>query len=307
MGTVLLWLLWLVAIDLMLALAAGFAGSLVPIGDSLAVFRVPLAAAAVLALIPILFLAPQHGWFALPAAALAVALAAPAAASYFGAEAPAGPPGLVLYQKNLNFRSGDLARIAEDIRATRADVVTLQEVSARNQALLGLLRVDYPVQAYCPFASVGGTAVLSRLAAAEGSTGPVCDPAGGMTALELEGPAGRFWAVSIHLHWPWPHGQAPQARRLEPALAALAGPVVLGGDFNMVPWGNSVARVARAARVQLAGPTRSTYGLFDGLLPLPIDQVMAPQAWRGVRTLRPPLGSDHRGLLLRVWPRGPAG
>jgi endonuclease/exonuclease/phosphatase (EEP) superfamily protein YafD len=76
--------------------------------------------------------------------------------------------------------------------------------------------------------------------------------------------------------------------------------VLIGGDFNMVPWGHSVQSLARAARVQAAGPSAATFTRFGPLLNLPIDHGLASNGGRA--TLRPALGSDHLGLFLQLEP-----
>lgn len=292
------WLFWPLLAACFLALVSGFAGALKPAFDSLAVFRLQLATTVSVLALALCAIAPGHRRVAVAVLAAALALAAPAALSYWPAAVAATPAALTVYQKNLNYRSGDLDRIAEDVLSTGADVVTVQEVSERNVALLELLRAAYPYQAYCPHATVGGAAVLSRIPA----TGdpPACARDGGFAALRVAAPGGPLWVVSVHFRWPWPQAQAYHARRLESVLEGLGAPMIVGGDFNMVPWGASVTRFARAARAEVVGPTTATFDLFGGLLPLPIDHVLLPGGWSGAKELRPKLGSDHRGVVVRA-------
>ena len=292
------WLIWLLLAACFLAVVGGFAGAVKSVGDSLAVFRLHFAGATVVLALALLAIAPRNRHLAALVLAATLVLAAPTALSYRSPASAAPPHMLTIYQKNLNYRSADLDRIADDILAVGADVVTLQEVSERNHTLLERLLPNYPHQAYCPFASVGGTAVLSRLPV--DGTAPVCARVGGITALRVAGPGGPVWAVSLHLRWPWPQAQAYQARRLRPVIEGLDAPVILGGDLNMVPWGASVAGIARAARAEVVGPTATTFRLFGGLAPLPIDHVLLPEGWSGAKELRPELGSDHLGVVVRA-------
>jgi endonuclease/exonuclease/phosphatase (EEP) superfamily protein YafD len=281
-----------------LALVGGFAGAVNPVGDSLGVFRLQFAAATVVLALALAVMVPRQRRLAALLLAATLALATPAALSYRSSLGAAPAAALTIYQKNLNYRAGDLERIADDILAVDADIVTLQEVNERNRALLERLRPSYPHQAHCPFSSVGGTAVLSRLPAA--GEAPACAWVRGITALRIAAPGGPVWAVSLHLYWPWPHGQAVQSRRLQTVLEALDGPVIVGGDFNMVPWGASVAEIARAARAEVVGPTVITFRRLGPLAPLPIDHVLLPEGWEGTKELRPELGSDHSGILVRT-------
>jgi endonuclease/exonuclease/phosphatase (EEP) superfamily protein YafD len=269
-----------------LALAGGYLGWVHPIGDSLAVGR-GFAAAG------LLFVAVLASFAGLRIAAfgsmlLALLAGGQVALAYYWP----GPPGeLVLYQKNMLYRNPSLAELEADIRATEPMIVTLQEVSEPNQTMLANLKDVLPHQQHCPWGSVGGAAVLTRLEPIPGTS--FCAP--GMAVMQVAVGEKRVWLVSLHLHWPWPYDQADQVDLLLPLLAKLEGPVVLGGDFNMVRWGSTVKQIAAVIRAQPAGPTIGTYTGFAPWLNLPIDHVLAPGGGRLVT--RGALGSDHIGLL----------
>lgn len=270
-----------------LPVLGGYLGVLHPLGDSLAVFR--LQGAGLLGLLSALALA--LGARAVGRLGMVLALVAGVPLAWAYGEAPAPGQALRLYQKNLLFRNVALPALAADIRLAAPDVLTLQELSAPNLALLDDLRADLPHQLRCDFASVGGTAVATRLTPLPGAE--VCAP--GLAALQVQGPQGPLWLVSTHLHWPWPYGQAAQLRDLLPILEGLQGPVVMAGDFNMVRWSAAVGQMAAAARVRPAGPVLGSYLGFAPWLTLPIDHVLAPGG--GSAETRPALGSDHLGLL----------
>ena len=141
-----------------------------------------------------------------------------------------------IYQKNLFFRIKDVGPIATDIRSIEGlDFVTLQEITDSKRGLMAVLKKDFPHQHICPFASIGGTAVLSRWPIKYGSR--KCFDRGGMTAIQVDTAHGPpIWVISAHLNWPFPHSQRDQVNRLLPELRQLDGPVIIGGDFNMVPW-----------------------------------------------------------------------
>ena len=197
--------------------------------------------------------------------------------------------------------------MAEDILASRADFVTLQELHQRNRPILGTLRDTYPHQHFCPFAAVGGIAVLSRYPGIPGQT--VCAEGAGLAAMQVATPDGPLWVVSLHLHWPYPYRQAIQVADLLPLLEGLEGPVVLGGDFNMVAWSHAVRAIASATRTENAGHVGGTFALSHTVggenilarMPrLPIDHVLIPEdAARQSVERRPRLGSDHHGIKAR--------
>ncbi|GAB1363733.1 endonuclease/exonuclease/phosphatase family protein [Rhodobacter sp.] len=282
----------LLAILAALPVLGGYLGMLHPLGDSLAVFR--LQGAGALALLSAF--AWRTGAVRLGRIGMLIAFVAgaPLVWSYGSAMGPEAGQGLRIYQKNMLFRNDDLAGLAQDIRDTSPDAVMLQEVSTANLDLMADLKSEYPHQLRCDFASVGGTALVTRLQPVEGQQ--VCTP--GLAALRVQGPQGPLWLVSIHLHWPWPYGQPPHVQKLLPMLQGLEGPVVMAGDFNMVRWSWALSAMAGAARVTPAGPVQGTYTGFAPWLTLPIDHVFAPAG--GKVETRPGLGSDHLGLLAEV-------
>lgn len=268
-----------------------FAGALHPLGDSLAVFRTQIAC---LGLIWIA-LGVWTGAAPASAAVIAIPVAAamiPALVSYVRPEVP-GPT--TLYQKNMSFRLADTAPLEEDIRSAAPDVLTLQEVTPANTALLMALEDSLPSQLICPFEAVGAVAVASRWPIVPGSAS-VCVE--GLAAMQVQTERGPLWVAAIHLHWPWPYRQAEERDAIAAALRTLEGPVVLAGDFNMVPWSRTMQVLTDATGTRRAGRTRTTLPMLGRLWSLPIDHAIVPDGPASTET-RPLLGSDHMGLLVR--------
>lgn len=270
-------------------LAAGFfgsfAGALHPLGDSLAVFRIPIAVVFALWVI----------WSPWPAFVrwLTAVLCLAAMGQIVAQKYVSHPPGPVtIYQKNLRFENDQVAALADDIRAANPDIVALQELTSRNAPLVRDLRAEFPYQASCALVDWARVAILSRWPI----EGEVCARGQGFVGIQVASPEGPFWAFSLHAFWPWPHGQAAQFDRLAPILAELDGPVVLAGDFNMVPWSFALGRLANSTATTRAGPLFSTLSKLGA--PLPIDHVYAPGGGRA--SVRPQLGSDHVGVLAEV-------
>lgn len=282
------------AIVLSALVVAGYGGALHPAGDSLAVFRWE-ASLAVLAL----------AGLSLTAAARRQALilgvvAAVAGGPILWAMQPRTPgSAITLYQKNIWIGNGQGDAIAADIYASGADIVTLQEVDRRHDPLVASLRERYRGWQRC----FGGIHVFSRLPLAAGGGRCLEDRGLAVALLQVEAPMGPVWIASVHLSWPWPRGQADQARRIAEAFASLDGPVIVAGDFNMVPWGRSVRRIGRSVGAVPAGPLSATHHIPGlGLPPLRIDHVLVPDGWAASVALRDRLGSDHAGLLAGIGP-----
>ncbi len=200
-----------------------------------------------------------------------------------------------VYQKNMSYRMTSVAELAEDIRASGAQFVTLQEVDAENKRILDVFAKDFPTRHWCAFNPyVGGVAVASRWPMTDER--PVCGD--GVAAVQVRAPNGPVWLVGVHLHWPFPYGQAAQVKTLLPVVERLEGTVIVGGDFNMVPYGSTTRAIRRAANVASMPGMRSSFPGVSPLFPLPIDQVWARTVTR--YELRPLLGSDHLGVLADV-------
>ena len=275
-----------------IALAGGYMGWLHPLGDSLAVGR-GIASAAIL----ILGVCATFAGLRM-AAFVSVLLALLTGGQVMLAYSWPGLSGIYsVYQKNMLFRNVDLPALEADIRATGPQIVTLQEVSDANLALLAALKDAYPHQHVCPGSKVGGTAILTKLTPVEGTA--FCAP--GLAVMQVvAGKDGqdRFWLASVHLHWPWPYSQADQVRQLLPVLGRIKGPAIMAGDFNMVRWANSVTQMAGVLDVRPAGPTFGSYVGLSEVFPLPIDHVFSSRG--GKVTPRAALGSDHLGLFAEV-------
>jgi endonuclease/exonuclease/phosphatase (EEP) superfamily protein YafD len=289
------WLLFAVALA---TICASFFGALHPAGDSLAVFRNHIAGIGALWIL--------LGWatgVASPAWLGVMGLAVlPALVGYTQYEFVSPQSDVAIYQKNMLFLNPDPADLEADIRTVSPDILTLQEVPEEHAHILDDLHDILPYAILCDYGAAGAVAVASRWPAVEGSR--ICQ--GGFAALQVESPDGPLWVASLHLDWPWPEHQVVQLNRLLPVLEWMEGPAVLGGDFNMVPWSSTMRRMTAALGAERAGKVRPSYQLNrPGILPifkfvsLPIDHVLIPSGKRGASELRPLLGSDHRGLVVR--------
>ena len=260
-----------------------------PIGDSFSVIQVPVAIFG-------LFLCVVRFGVVLRFTVLVLSmLALGQAAMAFLNSAGSGP--VTVYQKNLLHLHKTVPRITDDIKARDVDVVTLQEVTdALFRDVSNDLASDYPTRIFCPNSPTRGSAVFSKWAAVDGTA--FCAREGNLGGVRAESPYGVLWLVTLHLHWPWPYEQSYQVTELVGEIERLDGPVILGGDFNMLPWSNSVATIEAAMGGARAGGVEPTFYLGD--IPLPIDHVMAPGG--GTIEVLPKLGSDHHGILARVHP-----
>ncbi len=204
-----------------------------------------------------------------------------------------GEGDLRVYSKNLWFANTTIPSIVADIEASGASIVMLQEVSDQNKFVLDLLAERFPYQSLCRFSSWSGVALASQHPI-DGT--PLCSTKRAVLAVPIRHGAERIWFGSLHLPWPWPYDSRDNEIAGLDVLSKLDGPVVVGGDFNSVPWSKRVRDVAAATGTQVTGPMQQT--LFLRNIPLPIDMVLAPGG--GKLQTRPLLGSDHFGLIADI-------
>lgn len=277
-----------------------FAGVLHPFGDSLAVLRWQLAAlCGVLALVG---WGRQRPGLALMVVSLAVLMSVGWA--WLRPQADRKDGDILVYQKNLSFSLPDIAPLVADIRAVAPDVVMVQEIADGNAALMQQIAGILPYQIVCPFHRIGAVGLATRLPPIAGAD-PICLPDDGVAGLMVMGPDGPLWLLSAHFYWPWPRGQMDQVTRLGPVLTGLDAPVIVAGDFNMVPGGASLRLLRGQTGTTRLGRVKNSFAALGPLFPLPIDHIFVPEGSEGGTELRGKFLSDHGGLL--GWVRLPSG
>ena len=273
-----------------LGLIGGFLGGYHPLGDSLAVFRPYTLGALFFAIFG--FALWRQNWLTYASLGLLVYGGYSLRAQLI---TPSPVAGFTLMQHNNRF-TNDTRDLVDFARANAPDIITLQEITTSSVPQLAALRPEYPYQVICPFAAVGGVAILSKFRFI-GAQGEGCREGLGMVSARVQIPAGEVTVVSLHLSWPWPYPQQAQLDKVLPVLASLKGPVFIGGDFNMVAWSDVMARIEAATDTRAIGGIRFTKTLVSGLVQLPIDQVLAPSNWPASARLGPRLGSDHNSVI----------
>jgi endonuclease/exonuclease/phosphatase (EEP) superfamily protein YafD len=204
--------------------------------------------------------------------------------------------GLTVYQKNLMHRMFKPELVTADVRLIDPDVLTLEEVSRRSKVILEDVKDRLPSQIQCISKRVGNVAIAARWPIVDGTA--QCPDAPGLAVMQVEAPQGPLWIVALHLRWPYPHEQAAQLREVVPFLETLEGPIVLAGDFNMVPWSYALRQIVGATGSTRIGAAASSFPRFHPWVRLPIDHVFA--TGQGAIELRPLLGSDHYGIVARI-------
>lgn len=269
---------------------AGYLGHVHPIGDTFAVFRLYFAGA--LALVGLAQLRAGVRNQGLINLGLGLGVIVMAGVLPFGRQItpPAGAQKITHYQKNVLYANDRPREVLDDILARSPDVVTLQEAAGPSALILDALFDTYPTGLACDTPDTFGLAVFSSYPTVPGTE--FCGTR--IAGVQVEGPDGPLWVISIHLRWVYPYLNAFNVERLAPELEALDEPKIIAGDFNVVPWAASVERVAEAGGVQRVGRALVTFALA-GVLRVQIDNILATGG-EGVTERLPRLGSDHWGV-----------
>ncbi len=293
-------------------LVLGFFGELHPIFDAFAHFRIHLAVLTGVSAIPALLLGLwREGLMAIVLALTALATVlvpakAPAATKPAAAPADtAGQPQYKLMQMNLRYDNKDQADVIRLIARETPDVITLQEVSNDWRSKLKAIEARYPYNLFCRSTKrIGGVAILSRRPFALGTT-PQCVGNSLMALARIDFGGRSALVAALHLGWPWPFEQAENVEEMQPYLVRLGGPMILAGDFNAVPWSETLKSVTGYSNTRLVEGLRPSW-LINGTfahaarwIGLPIDHILVSEriSPEGIETLQP-VGSDHLPLLL---------
>lgn len=300
-------LLRLVALSAVVLSAAvlvlSFGGRFSPALDSLSHFRAHLCAAAFLCGLLAL---PFSGVTRLGGLACLVLSASAFVEVWLSLANPSGNEGqdasLRILQMNLLVGT-DPQEAIDRIRQSDADIVTLQEVGrAQWQALSAL--PSHPHAVRCDDERTSAAlAILSRHPFAPGASR--CLPPAGFLSQRVALNGAGLTVVSQHLPWPWPFRQKDAVAAARAALETLPRPIVVGGDFNAVPWSRSVRQYAAAANLTVipgiggTWPARFAQTASGRFFALPIDRVLASPTLDVTSAARlAATRSDHLPLLV---------
>jgi endonuclease/exonuclease/phosphatase (EEP) superfamily protein YafD len=299
--------LFVLLATLAMASVVTWLGPVLPAADALCHFRLHLAAAAGLLVLPALLAHRRAVAAAVVLAALNVAGAQPLRV---GIEPSLGGARLKVLTLNI-FRFADNSdAIRALIARENPDIVLLQEVRGGRIGLLASLKREYPWQVHCAFEQRCWTAVLSRHPFATKGAGHLGNHPAGMAWATFGPDLDNLAVASVHLRWPIVSDQAGQLRRLALEVTSASGPVLLGGDFNATAWSSVMRRFSAETGLKPAGaftptwPARSfspTRGCAVCFPQLQIDHFMVGP---GLRLLSHRsgdyVGSDHLPLVAEI-------
>jgi endonuclease/exonuclease/phosphatase (EEP) superfamily protein YafD len=207
----------------------------------------------------------------------------------------------------------DMKRVASVIFAEDPDIVALQEYFPEQQTLDALLKPKYPYAVRCQGGKRANLGLYSKIPFDRDMSAADCptSPGGQRTAHIIAGftlgDGTHFSLMTTHMDWPFPIARQQQEFATAAADAnAIAGPLLVVGDFNSTPWSyamkgfEAASGLTRETRNLVTYPMLFTVprrisraGIIHTTPFLPLDQVFE----RGVTVTElhrgPPTGSDH--------------
>ena len=286
-------ILALAALGLLSAILFGFAGSVHPVGDSFAAFRLHSAGGAIVI----------WGLAALAGSLWGERISGIAACIALGSilwsamvPRPQVPDSAIrVLQHNVYYLNESVKQAVDQIAAADADIVLLQEVHPHRSDPFTQIAA-YAQNHICDENQTTNNVILSRWPVLQSG----CSRE--VSWAQVETPLGPVTFVSLHLRWPWPYSQSEDVAQVAPILAALPRPVVVGGDFNSAVWSDAVGQIGDAsATVPLPG-LRLTFGDPRFWPGLSIDHVLMPEGWVGTAEMLEKAGSDHRATIAIMGP-----
>jgi endonuclease/exonuclease/phosphatase (EEP) superfamily protein YafD len=220
--------------------------------------------------------------------------------------AVAAEPRLKVVSVNVSYRQFSARRLLEIVREVGPDVVVVQELTPYAAEVLApldeILLHHFKMPAEGPF----GIAVWSRLPLESA----VPFALGRQPAIEarVRFGDGAFTVLGVHLNAPTSPRRAAarnnELRLLAERSAAIEGPLVVAGDFNLTPYSPWFGDWLAASGLTDSRRGRTPSVSWPAVLPIlgiPIDHVAVSPEFAIVAHRRlPDFGSDHYGVLAEL-------
>ncbi|AMY70114.1 endonuclease/exonuclease/phosphatase family protein [Frigidibacter mobilis] len=208
----------------------------------------------------------------------------------------------VIFFNVLSENVANAERIRQAASESGADVLAFAESEALG-AVLPQLRTEYPYDSGCQ--KHCRTLVLSKLPLepTNPDEGPMAWD-GRLVSVTVTPTSGvPFTLIVAHKLKPWFAGQVElQDTQLQTRTNAIAGPLVVVGDFNAAPWSAPSRELIDATGLRAPRVPVPTWPVEAGRFGVPIDNIFVRGGARltGLQPFGDDLGSNHRGLLAEV-------
>jgi len=196
--------------------------------------------------------------------------------------------------------------LLEIIGGESPDIVLLVEFTPVWQERLQKLDAAYPHRLKLPARGAFGLALLSRHELVDARQ--IALGANAAIEARIRAPAGSFTLLGVHLRAPMNRALAilrnGQLEELAERRAAISGPVMVLGDFNITPFSPFFIDWLAATGLRDAGAGRGPWFSWPSSLPIagiPIDHCVVSEDFEVTAHRRlPAFGSDHYPVLAEV-------
>jgi endonuclease/exonuclease/phosphatase (EEP) superfamily protein YafD len=213
---------------------------------------------------------------------------------------------------NVDYGNHDHGRLVRLLDEVDPDVVALTELTPAWVRALSSALSDHAYRRLAPQEGAYGLGLYSRVKLRDSRTEQL--PAGGSPSIigTLAIGTRPLTVVVTHLHTPFAGDRRTrQVHALAAELRILGKPAAVCGDFNAVPWSQSIRELAQTADL------RTIFGRFglaatwpadnSGLFRVPLDNCLVNQS---VAVADPhvghDIGSDHLPLIVDLALKRPA-
>jgi endonuclease/exonuclease/phosphatase (EEP) superfamily protein YafD len=298
---------------LVLCVAIVVAANLLPLGarwswmlELTTHFRVQYLAvtAALLVLVAL-----RRRWGACAALVAAGAVSAVAVLPYVPsplAQVSAAPATLKVLTVNVSYRQFAVRRLLDIVREANPDVLIVQELTPHTERVLADFDTEFPHFRKFPADGPRGIGLWSRHELESGTIFAL----GRLPAIEARvlAPQGAFTVIGAHLSSPVSPRRAAarnlELRALGERSAAVDGPLVVAGDFNITPYSPFFTDWLAASGLTDSRRGRTLSVSWPTMLPwvgIPIDHVAVSSEFAILSHQRMAnFESDHYGVLVEL-------
>jgi endonuclease/exonuclease/phosphatase (EEP) superfamily protein YafD len=261
----------------------------------------------------LVLVALRRRWGACVALLAAGAVSAAAVLPYLPlplAQTHAAPATVKVLTVNVSFRQFSVRTLLDLVREADPDVLIVQELTPHAERVLADFDTAFPHHHKFTADGPAGIGVWSRYELERGATFAL----GRMPAIEarVRAPQGSFTIIGVHLSSPVRPRRAAarnlELRALGVRSAAVEGPLVVAGDFNITPYSPYFTDWLAASGLTDSRRGRTLSVSWPTMLPwlgIPIDHVAVNSGFTILSHQRlPNFESDHYGVLVELAPRG---
>jgi endonuclease/exonuclease/phosphatase (EEP) superfamily protein YafD len=252
----------------------------------------------------------RRKWLASAALVAAGAVSAVPVAPYLSLpitpSASAAPATVKVLTVNVSYRQFSVRRLLEIVRESDPDVLIVQELTPHAERVLADFDKAFPHFHKFPADGPRGIGLWSR----HELESPTTFALGRLPAIEarVKAPQGTFTVIGAHLSSPVRPRRAAarnsELRELGVRSAAVEGPLVVAGDFNITPYSPYFTDWLAASGLTDTRRGRTLSPSWPTMVPLvgiPIDHVAVSSEFE-IRSHRrlPNFESDHYGILAEL-------